>query len=159
MAPPSVYYALLLLCAIYVLARGGMPERAGLAIIAAGSLLSSALIAAPAHRYSSFQSGVLWIDVAVAIALVALALRANRFWTLWVAALQVAAIGAHLLALADPGIARIGYSAVMSLWAYPMLLLVAVGAYRRERSSAPALDRGNSPPRWAAVPSRKESLS
>lgn len=157
MLSPPVYYALLSLCALYVLARGGVPERAGLAIIAVGSVLSSALIAPPAQRYRGLETGVLWIDAAVATALVVLALRADRFWTLWVAALQMVGIAAHFVKLADPGIARIGYSVVMSLWAYPMLLLVTAGAYYRGRSLAGPAGRGNPPLPRAAMPSRKES--
>jgi hypothetical protein len=156
MLPPPIYYALLLLSGLYVLARGGMPERTGLAIIAAGSVLSSVLMAPPAQRYRDLETGVLWVDAVVAVGLVVLALRSDRFWTLWVAALQLVGIGAHFVKLGDPGIARIGYSVVMSLWAYPMLLLVAAGAYRRGRGFERALDRGNPPQRWHAVQSRKE---
>jgi hypothetical protein len=36
--------------------------------------------------------------------------------------------------LADSEIARLGYSIVMSLWAYPMLLLVTAGAYLQRRT-------------------------
>jgi len=134
MLPPPIYYALLLLCGLYVWARGGLPERTGFAIIASGSVLSSAMLAAPAQRYRGVETGVLWVDVAVAIALVALALRADRYWTLWVAGLQLVGTASHFVKLADSDIARLGYSIVMSFWAYPMLLLVTAGAYLQRRT-------------------------
>jgi hypothetical protein len=138
MLPAPIYYTLLLLCAVYVSLRGGTPERLGLAILALGSVMSSALLAPPAHRYGGVNTGVLWVDAMVALALVALALRADRYWTLWLAALQLVATASHFLKLADSETARIGYSIVTSLWAYPMLLLVATGAYLQRRNLSAA---------------------
>lgn len=157
MLPPPIHYVLLLSCGLYVLARGEMPERTGLAIIALGSVLSSVLMAPPAQLHGGAGTDALWVDALVAAALVVLALRTDRFWTLWVAALQLVGIGAHLVNLANPGIARIGYPVVMSLWGYAMVLLVTAGAYRRVGTLPLPMDAGNPPRRWDAVPSRKES--
>ena len=96
------YLALLVACCAYALWYGGAPERWGAAIIAVGSVLTTALTSAPVLRFRSVELGVLGVDVVALLAFLVLALRAERFWPLWVTALQVVGLVGHLAKLASP---------------------------------------------------------
>src|SRR5687767_1986198 len=102
MLPVQIYYAILLPCCLYALLRGGEPERIGAAIFAIASILTTVALSAPSSRYQWVEVGALAVDVAMLVAVVALALRANRFWPLWVAALQAIGTAGHAVKLADP---------------------------------------------------------
>ena len=88
--PPNVvvYNLLLMTCWIYTILRGGAPERLGTTILAISSRLTVAAIPAGPDSNSS-RSGALVVDLLCLAAFVILALRADRFWPLWVAALQL----------------------------------------------------------------------
>lgn len=133
MLPLPVYYAILALCVGYAWLRGGGPERAGAAIIALGSILSTALISAPALRFTGVERGVFLVDVAALCAFLALALRANRYWPLWIAALQLIGTAGHAVKMVDSQVIRLVYAFIMAFWTYPMLLLLVAGTWRHQR--------------------------
>lgn len=91
------------------------------------------------------QLGVLAVDLMLLIGLSALALRSDRFWPLTVASLQLIAVLTHPALWIDGKILPFGYAFMQGFWAYPMMLLVAWGAWRhrrrryRDRGSRPAL--------------------
>ena len=52
--------------------------------------------------YAHVEGGALLVDLAVLAAFVAVALRSDRFWPLWVAGLQLTTSVAHFLKAIDP---------------------------------------------------------
>lgn len=133
MLPWYAYYGILLVCCAYVAARGGAPEKLGAAIIFIGSALSTAALSSPAARFTSMEIGVFFVDVAAFVALLVLALRAERFWPLWVAALQLIATAAHAVKLVDPDLIRSAYAIIMGLWTYLVLLIIVLGTWNHRR--------------------------
>lgn len=151
-----VYQILLLACWAYALRRGGTPEKIGATILVIGSYLSYAAFRAHAAfpltqspgRDISFQSvefGVLTIDVLCSIAFLALALRADRFWPMWVAALQVLGTASHAVKYIDPEILGRTYAFMLAVWSYPMILLMVIGTWRHRRR----LTRFNADRSWS----------
>jgi hypothetical protein len=136
MLPVPVYYALFAVCGLYVLIKGGAPEKVGTSILAVGSILSIAEVSSPAGRFGSVEIGVFLVDVATLLAFLALALRAERFWPLCVTALQAIGTSGHAAKLLDPGVIRSAYAIVLSLWGYLMLLLIALGTWNHQRRLA-----------------------
>jgi hypothetical protein len=132
MLPVPVYFAILLACWAYSLWRGGGPEKVGASIIGIGSILSEALVSAAPIRFSGVEMGVFAVDVATLVACVALALVAERFWPLWVAALQLIGTAGHAVKLVDASIIRLAYAIILAFWTYPMLLLIVVGTHRHQ---------------------------
>lgn len=119
----------------YALWRGGAPERWVGAIF---------LLAFPASRlayglgwdWAGLTLGVLLVDLAMLVALVGIALRANRQWPIPMAAMQILQTVGHLLKLAEPSMLPLLYWLSRVSWAYPMLLLLALATLRhanRER--------------------------
>lgn len=146
----GVFLGLLILCCGYAALGGGAPERwsAGLQTVAFA-------LGLPVHRaldavgYRSAIAGTAAIDVALLVALSLLAWRSTRYWTVWIAGWQFAAVIAHFAKLLDPGMHNVGYAIQAQVWAYPMLLATAVGAWRhRARCRAGDID-----PAWKPLPS------
>ena len=137
-----IFAACLLACCVYAFARGGRPEKIGAFTLLAGSILSAAAMSPAAGRFASVEVGVLLIDLVVLAVFVALALLTDRYWRLWVSALQLIGVLAHAARLADPEMMRNGYAFLLAVWSYPMLLAIALGtrACHRQaqaRSAAP----------------------
>ncbi|MEG3088387.1 hypothetical protein [Sphingomonas sp. PB4P5] len=113
--------------ALYAFVRGGAPERVvAVAFIAAATASFAARPLADA-RYQDTEFGLLLIDVALLAVLVAVALWANRFWPIWIAAFQLFALLVHIAMLYQQDVLPIVYFVVISRIAYPMLLMLMVG--------------------------------
>lgn len=128
------YYSLLTLVLVYALARGGRSERAGAAILFIGSVLTDVAFVPGILHFVSVERGVLVVDVGVLAAFVILALRSDRYWPIWIAALQLIGTLAHFAKLADPTMMPVGYAFLLAAWAYPMLALIAIGTWRHRRT-------------------------
>lgn len=143
------FLVLLLGCCGYALLRGGAPER-----IAAGLQLGAFAIDDAVHRfvdglgYASLAVGSTVVDVALLVALTLLAWRSTRFWPVWIAGWQAAAIVAHMAKLVDPAMLPAGYAIQAQIWAYPMLIATAAGAWRHRRR----LSAGDPDPAWKPMP-------
>jgi hypothetical protein len=131
-----VYFALLFACWSYALWRGGAPERIGASILGVGSILTVLAVSGPSRRFGSVEVGILIVDVAALIAFAALALRAERFWTLWMTALHAIGTAGHAVRLADPHLIRWGYAFALAFWSYPMLLLLVAGTWNHRKRLA-----------------------
>ena len=73
------------------------------------------------------------VDLAVLTGFVVVALRSKRFWPLWVAGLQLTTSIGHLLKGVDQELLPRAYGAALQFWSYPILLILAVGTYRRHQ--------------------------
>lgn len=133
---PTLFVSILILVIAYATLKGGAPERLTALIIVAASI-STVTTWAPSHlRYVSVDVGILVTDFVMMVALVALAMKAERFWTLWVAAFQVMQFASHIPELLVPGLLPVTYKIVISVWSYPMLFLLAAGTYRHNQRIA-----------------------
>ena len=129
-----LYEMILILCCAYALARGGAPERSAAAMMLAASLASFASLSQPfGASYLKVQVWVFVIDMLLLAGLFVLALASTRFWPLWLAGFQLLAVFAHLIRAIDHTALPRGYQFLISFEAYPMLLLVALGAWRHRK--------------------------
>ena len=76
------------------------------------------------------------VVLAVFLGFTWVALRSERFWPLWVAGLQLTAIFGHVLKAIDVDLFSRAYAAALVFWAYPMLLILALGTWRGRRRRA-----------------------
>lgn len=112
--------------------RGRSDERMAAATCVAGTLLTVIASAPLSQRFASFDFMTFLVDVGVLAAFVTIALRSTRFWPMWVAGLQLTGTSVHLLKLIDEQLMRFVFGAALAFWSYPILLLIAVGAWRTE---------------------------
>jgi len=130
----------------YAFWAGGAPERWTALVFVLGAAATSVL---PFQHHLSYRA-VFWpllcVDMAMLIGLIGIALRANRFWPLYVSALHLITIAIHGVKAFQPGLVPWMYAGASSKIAYPMLLLLAIGAWRhRHRIARFGSDRAWSP--------------
>jgi len=147
-----VYLVLLIACCLYAYARGGAPEQIAAAIIAVGSVLTYAVMPTSGTSYHSVRLDAFLIDLACLIGFLVLALRAERYWPLWVTALQIIGIAGHGVKLADPDVVRRAFAFALAFWSYPMLLLIALGTWQHQRR----LKHFGTDPSWSSSSARSD---
>jgi hypothetical protein len=127
------FWIYFLLAALYALARGGGPERITTLSFLVAGILTIFQSEPPSTSFRAVQWGTFAIDLTLFGILVVIALHADRFWTLWSAALQILGIGSHMVRLFDHQVIPLAYAVLMQAWAYPMIVLLIVGTFRHSR--------------------------
>jgi hypothetical protein len=150
----NFYYLVpLVVCCIYALMCGGLPERIGIAVVAANAVLSFVLVSGPSIRFRGIEFGVFTVDVLAFFFFVLLALRANRFWTIWVSALLGLGVVGHLARWAGPDVIPWAYALILELWSYPILVIIAMGTFNHQRR----MRRLGEDRSWSSFSSRSEA--
>ena len=123
---------LLLIVAAFAWHWGGRPERlvAGMIVIAAVTNLA---LGVPSAAYRFVDQAQLTVDVALFLATLAVALRANRFWPLWLVGVELMALGVHGVRAYDPHIVPIVYARLTAQVIYPMLAVLGIGVWHFQR--------------------------
>ena len=130
MSHKYIFWALLFATCGYALWRGRKYEQMAAVICITASVVS-VLAHAPLHqRYVTVEIGDLIVDSLVLLAFVAIALRSDRFWPLWVAGLQLTLSMSHLFKALDVHLLPVAYAAAERFWSYPTLVIIAIGARR-----------------------------
>lgn len=140
-----IFLLLLIGCCGYALAVGGAPERIGAALYALACLASFLLVSAPQLRFRSLESGIFVIDLLLFACFAALALCARRFWPIWVTALAGLGVMGHLATWAGPEQIPWAYAVILSIWSYPILMILVVGTLAHRRR----LETNGSDPSWS----------
>lgn len=129
-----LFLVLWLGCCVYAFVRGGTPERIGATIFLAAALLSLAVAEPQGSRFDSVELGVLMVDLAVLAGFMMLALKANRFWPIWMSGMQAVQVLSHFAIAANATVIPWAYWNAQTLWSYPMLgLLAAAAAWHQTR--------------------------
>jgi len=125
-----LFFCLLLLVTGLAWWRGRTDERLAAVTCVVGTALTILASNPLTRRYTHFELDGFLVDVGVLMAFVIIALRSTRFWPLWVAGLQLTATSVHLLKIINPDLMRFVFGAALAFWSYPILLLIALGAWR-----------------------------
>ena len=129
------YLALLTLSCGYALWRGDRDARIAAITCVVATVMTVVVLTPGSRRYVFVESGVMVVDLVTLAAFITLALFSKRFWPLWVAGLQMTASTAHALKMFDAGLVPLAYAVAERFWGYPILIIIAVGAYRHHRRS------------------------
>jgi hypothetical protein len=135
-----IYRALMYGACGYALFRGRADSKIVAAVFLVGDLSTLAL---RSSSYASVQTGILVVDILGFIGFTYAALISDRFWPLWVSGLQLTSSMGHLFKAIDTHLLPLAYAASLRFWAWPMLIILAVGTWRGRRrlkreQSAPA---------------------
>lgn len=128
-----IYLSLLTISCSYALWRGDRDARIAAIVCIVATGLTVILLTPGSTRYELVESGVMVVDLATLAAFITLALFSQRFWPLWVAGLQMTASAAHALKFIDNALVPLAYAVAERFWGYPILIIIAVGAYRGHR--------------------------
>lgn len=124
---------------LFALWAGGWPERVGATVYALSVAATHLALLMHSQMWLNLEAGVFIVDVVIFLIFVALALRADRFWPLWVSALLGIGVLGHLAKLMLPDTFWRAYAFVLAIWSYPIVALIAVGTFlhwRRKRLAA-----------------------
>jgi hypothetical protein len=127
-----LYLVMLVASCAYALAKGGAPERAAVAILLAAIVATQLAPSAAPIRYQVLEWGMFVVDLVMLGFVLALAMVADRYWTMWWAALKINAVLTHLLMI-SPELMPWSYAVASSVWSFPTPLLIAIGALRHDR--------------------------
>lgn len=130
--------------AVYAGVRGSAPERMGAALLVAAASLTLLVRPDQVHRYGSVERGVLLVDMVLMLALVGLAVRANRLWPSILAALHGLTLLGHLGKAENPDLWALGYHLMITLPVLPGLAVLAAGVWSHDRR----MRRSGSDPSW-----------
>jgi hypothetical protein len=123
----------LALVVLYALLRGSRDERHVALICLVGTVLTTLVLSPLAERFATVERPVMLVDLAVLAGFVVVALRSERFWPLWVAGLQLTTIMGHVVKEVDLALLPRAYGAALNFWAYPIVLILAIGTWRTQR--------------------------
>lgn len=134
----QLQHIVLLTLAFLAFWKGGGPERA-VAGVMVGILVSDLIYHLIFGNFSNVVSidyGHALIDLVAMVALVLIALRANRMYTLWIAALQLIAFNAHLARELTDVMSPIVYLILYVGPSYLQLLILGAGLWAHRRRLA-----------------------
>lgn len=126
----AFFYLLLMSVVLLAMFRGRSDERLAAAICVIGTALTVHAGDALPERFKSFDGLAFLVDLGVFFGFLAIALRSERFWPLWVAGLQLTAITIHPMMIISPDLPARVFGAGLAFWSYPILILIAIGAWR-----------------------------
>lgn len=130
-----LFWSILLLTFGYALWRGRSDERMAATVCVLATIATRFAISPLTVRYTGVELGLLAIDMAVLVAFVAIALRSQRFWPLWIAGLQLTNSLSHLMKVIELDLLPRAYAAAAMFWSYPILLIIVVGTWRSHHRS------------------------
>lgn len=140
MLTPQTYYAILFLVSAYAFLRGRSDERIAAATCILATFATN-IVYSPSGSYVGVERGVLLVDIGALAAFTFLALRSDRFWPLWVAGLQLATVGAHVVKAFELDLMPQAYAAAARFWVYPIFLIIAAGTFSGARRRASCEER------------------
>jgi len=127
------FMTLLGLTTLYALWAGGGPERVGAAVYALSVPITHLALLASNQHWRNLEIGVLIVDAVTFVIFIAIALRADRFWPIWVSALLGIALLGHLGRFVMPDTYWRAYAKVLAMWSYPILALMVLGTFLHRR--------------------------
>jgi hypothetical protein len=128
-----LYGALMWGVCLYAFFRGGRAER-----ITAASLLvatyATALVARPmAMRFQGVEIPIMMVDGMFFLVLFGISLKSEKFWPLWLTAMQGLTILSHLAPYV-PHVLPWAYGNALAMWSYPMLVVLGFAVHYHHRS-------------------------
>jgi hypothetical protein len=138
MSNQAFYWTLLVLAFVYVMVRGSAPERLAMSAWTLASLLSTAAVVSGLGAYETLQFGVFAVDIALLVFLIWLALRADRFWPLWVTGFHLLGVMTHIAKAITPDLHPWAYAVGQSIGGYLIIGAIVAGTARQHRRAAAA---------------------
>jgi len=118
-----VYGILMWVVCLYAFSKGGWAERLAAAGILVATYLTVLVLSPTAIRFHHLEFPVVIVDSGLLALLLFIALRTEKFWPLWLAAMQALTIFSHLAPFV-PHMLPWAYHRAVAVWIYPMLIIL-----------------------------------
>jgi hypothetical protein len=122
------------ICA-YALVRGKTEARIVASVCLVANFATLTLRSHLVTEYSSVEVAVFVVDIICFLMFTYAALISDRFWPLWISGLQLTTSFGHVLKALDSQLVPLAYAAALRFWAYPILVILAIGTWRNHRRS------------------------
>lgn len=143
---PSFFITLLVATLVYAFLRGTSEHRIAAAGCVAATIASRLLRSPIDQRYDQIEIGVLGVDIALFALFLAIALRSQRFWPLWVSGFHLVAVAAHLMRALKSDLIPSAYGVAAQFWSYPVLLCIGIAVWRSRRRFLAGKNGSSLPP-------------
>jgi hypothetical protein len=120
------------ICA-YALLRGKTEARIVASVCLVANFATLTLRSHVVTEYSSVEAAVFVVDILCFLLFTYAALISDRFWPLWISGLQLTTSFGHVLKALDSQLVPLAYAAALRFWAYPILIILAIGTWRSQR--------------------------
>lgn len=124
---PTVFAVLLLATCLLAGWRGGAPERIVAGAYLAAWLASMFVESRTASEFLNAQPAIVTIDGLLFLLLMAVSLRANRYWPMVAASMQLIILMAHVFRTADDAMLRVVYAVITWMWPFLQLAILLAG--------------------------------
>ena len=128
-----VFNATLILVVAFALWGGGAPERWVSGLMFVANAATALLPYDPGSTFLSLDWSGFGVDAVLFVAFTAVALRANRYWPIWLAALQLVSVAIHVIRMVDRALVPLVYAWSIGQIAYPLMALLVAGTIRHRR--------------------------
>jgi hypothetical protein len=115
--------------------RGGLPER--VAASAMGLAWIGTAVVYNSHQLRGFQSGPMFVDMALLLVLLVIALRSDRWWPMWACAFQALNVVLHIALAADAVLWRWAAWVASSYFSYLTMFSLLLSLIGRRRAVSP----------------------
>jgi len=129
-----VYGALMWAVCLYAFWRGGWAERLAAGGIIAATYITVLVVSPVGMRFQHVELSIAAVDSALLILLLYIALRSEKFWPLWLVAMQGLTILSHFAPYV-PHLRPWAYWRAVVVWIYPMLLVLGYAVHLHHRNS------------------------
>ncbi|MDB5690794.1 MAG: hypothetical protein JWL91_2670 [Sphingomonas bacterium] len=130
---------------LYALWKGGWSERTAILVLAAAFTATPFVASSYWHPFRHLEVGVFAISCTSFLLLLVIALRSDKFWPLWLVAIQAQVVLSHIAPLfGQQQINSWTYHKANMLWSYLQLFLIAAATWEHQRF-------------WAAKPASRNS--
>jgi hypothetical protein len=137
-----IFLGLMLLVCGFALWKGGLPERLVAMLFLIGAVCSMVFRVPYETRFGQMNLEIWITDFVMLVILVMVALFAERYWTIWMSSFQLVQVISHLPELLIPELLPQVHLLIISLWVYPMLLILVIGTWRHaQRTKTYGIDR------------------
>ena len=127
------FIGLLIICTLYAVVAGGAPERIGALVYALSCVVTYVLLELSQVLWRSIEYGVFISDTLLLAFFCVFAVRANRYWPIWVSALLGLGLFGHLARWVGPDVVPWAYAVVLTIWSYPILAIIALGTFNHQQ--------------------------
>ncbi|KRB86001.1 hypothetical protein ASE00_04440 [Sphingomonas sp. Root710] len=117
---------------LYAFRRGGWAERSAAVGIVVNSYMTTAatmFLTSSATRYHRLEVSIMLVDLGLLLVLLYVTIRSDKFWPLWLTAMQSLVVLAHLAPYV-PHMIPWGYWRAVAVWSWPMLVVLAFAIHR-----------------------------
>jgi hypothetical protein len=127
------FFSVLLLACLFSWQCGGGPERIAALLLTIAALVSTLIAGHGSSMFTKIEWGLFGVDSVLALLLVWLALSVDRYWPMWLSALQLVSVLMHPAFGLSQNKMAFAYAIASIFWSYPMLFILVIGSIRQYR--------------------------